>query len=53
MINDVITVSNCGADSVKTNAIVQAKVECKQLEFGHKMCFNMHAAPVRKANISA
>ena len=42
MIDDVITVSNCGVNSIKTNAIVQAKVECKQLELGQKKCFNMH-----------
>ena len=27
MMDDVITVSNCGVNSVKTNAIIQAKVE--------------------------
>ena len=48
MIDDVITVSNCGADSVKTNAIVQAKVQCKQLELGQKKCFNMHAGQKSK-----
>ena len=27
---------------VVPNAIVQAKVKCKQLELGQKKCFNMH-----------
>ena len=48
MIDDVITVSNCGVDSVKTNSIVQAKIECKQLQLGHKKCFNMHVGQKSK-----
>ena len=43
MVDDVITISSCGVDSVKSNAIVQSKVQCKQLELGHLKCFNMHA----------
>ena len=43
MVDDVITISSCGVDSLKVNAIVQAKVQCKQLELGHLKCFNMHA----------
>ena len=42
MVDDVITISSCGVDSVKSNAIVQAKVQCKQLELSHMKCFNMH-----------
>ena len=42
MVDDVITVSSCGVDSVTVNAIVQAKIECKQLELGPQKCFNMH-----------
>ena len=42
MVDDIITVSRCGVDSVKVNAIVQAKIECKQLELSHQKCFNMH-----------
>ena len=42
MVDDVVTVSNCGTDSIKVNAIVQAKIETKQLELGHPKCFNMH-----------
>ena len=42
MVDDVVTISNCGVDSIKVNAIVQAKVETKQLELGHTKCFNMH-----------
>ena len=42
MVDDVVTISSCGVDSIKVNAIVQAKVESKQLELGHSKCFNMH-----------
>ena len=52
MVDDVITVSNCGVESVKMNAIVQSKVECKQLELGHLKCFNMHCGKVSKQSCS-
>ena len=42
MVDDIITVSLCGVDSVKVNGIVQAKIECKQLELSHSKCYNMH-----------
>ena len=42
MVDDIITVSLCGSDSIKVNAIVQAKIECKQLELSHNKCYNMH-----------
>ena len=42
MVDDIITVSACGVDSITVNAIVQAKVECKRLELGPEKCFNMH-----------
>ena len=37
-----MTISSCGVDSVRINAIVQAKVQSKQLELGRLKCFNMH-----------
>ena len=42
MVDDVVTISSCCVDSVRINAIVQAKVQSKQLELGHLKCFNMH-----------
>ena len=42
LIDDVIAVSECSTDSVKMNATIQAKIEGKQLELGHKKCFQMH-----------
>ena len=48
MVDDVITVSSCGTNSVSSNAIVQGKVECKQLKLGHRKCFNMHTGKKSK-----
>ena len=42
MIDDVLAISDCGNNSVKTNAIIQSKIETKQLTFGPKKCFKMH-----------
>ena len=48
MVDDVVTISSCGSDSVKVNAIVQAKVQSKQLKLGQKKCFNMHVGKKNK-----
>ena len=48
MVDDVITVSNCGMDSIKVNGIVQSKVECKQLQLGLSKCFQMHVGKKNK-----
>ena len=48
MVDDVISVSSCGVNSIMVNAIIQAKVECKQLELGSKKCFNMHVGKKSK-----
>ena len=42
LIDDIITVSSCSSDSVRMNATIQAKIQGKQLELGHKKCFQMH-----------
>ena len=46
--DDELTISSCGSDSVKVNAIVQAKVQTKQLKLGQKKCFNMHVGKKTK-----
>ena len=50
MVDDVITVSSCGVDSIAVNAIVQAKVECKRLELGPENV--LICTLVRKTTIS-
>ena len=42
MIDDAISVSDCGRDTVTVNAIIQSKVELKNLRLGHSKCFKMH-----------
>ena len=42
MIDDVAAFSNCGPESIITNAIINAKIESKKLEFGPSKCFNIH-----------
>ena len=42
MIDDLASFTECGADSVKVNALINAKIESKKLEFGPRKCFNIH-----------
>ena len=42
MIEDVLTVTDCSINSVKINALVQSKVDCKKLELSDMKCFKMH-----------
>ena len=42
LIDDIIAVSTCSPQSVLTNATIQAKIQGKRLELGHKKCFQMH-----------
>jgi hypothetical protein len=42
MIDDVLSVTECGPDSVKMNAYVQSKTDTKKLELGETKCFKIH-----------
>ena len=42
MIDDLASFSLCGTNSIISNAIINAKIACKKLEFGSSKCFNMH-----------
>ena len=42
MIDDIASFSLCGPESMITNAIINAKIESKKLEFGPSKCFNLH-----------
>ena len=42
MIDDIASFSECGFESVKTNVIVNAKIESKKLELGPAKCFKIH-----------
>ena len=42
MIDDVLTITDCSSKSVKMNALVQSKVDCKKLELSDSKCYKMH-----------
>ena len=42
MCDDIASISRCGIESIKNNAIINAKIESKKLEFGPKKCYNIH-----------
>ena len=42
MCNDIASISLCGVDSIKTNAILDLKIESMKLRFGTNKCFNIH-----------
>ena len=45
MIDDIAGVSECSANSVVLNSIINGKIESKKLEFNFKKCVNMHIGP--------
>ena len=42
MIDDIASFAECNVDSLKTNAIINSKIESKKLEFGQSKCFTIH-----------
>ena len=42
MIDDLLCISKCGINSVKTNAFINAKSNIKKLQFGVSKCHKMH-----------
>ena len=42
MIDDLLSVTECGPDSVKVNAYVQSKTDTKKLKLGVNKCFKIH-----------
>ena len=42
MCDDVASISRCGIDSIKNNAIINAKIQSKKLKFGPSKCYNIH-----------
>lgn len=49
LIDDVLTISECGINSIFMNAAVQSKVDNKRLELGHTKCFKMHVGDKKAA----
>ena len=48
MVDDIIAMSTCGPESIKTNAIINSFVESKQMQFGHKKCHKLHIGQERR-----
>ena len=42
MVDDLLEVSNCGIETVKTNGFLNAKTNVKKLQFGGDKCHKMH-----------
>jgi hypothetical protein len=42
MIDDLLAVSDCGVETVKTNAYLNAKTSTKKLQFGGQKCHKLH-----------
>ena len=41
-VDDCISVTKCGTDSVEMNAYLNAKTNIKKLQYGEKKCVNIH-----------
>ena len=48
MIDDIASFALSGVDAVKTNAIVNAKIQSKKLNFGPSKCYNIHLGEMEK-----
>ena len=44
-VDDCLTVTSCGPNSVQMNAYVQSKADTKKLELSEIKCFKMHIGP--------
>merc|ERR1712129_138384 len=42
MCDDIASISRCGIDSIKNNAIINAKIESKKLQFGPSKGYKIH-----------
>ena len=45
MVDDLLAISKCGIESVKTNAYLNIKTSLKKLQFGENKCKKMHIGP--------
>ena len=48
MIDDIASFSLSGPNAIKTNAIINSKIESKKFEFGPTKCYNIHIDNQRK-----
>ena len=45
MVDDVLTISKCGVESVEMNAYMNQKTNIKRLQFGPEKCHQLHIGP--------
>ena len=48
-IDDILSVSNCDTNSIKVNALIQQKIDARQLKFGETKCHKLHVGPGEKS----
>jgi hypothetical protein len=48
MMDDLVSVSKCGIDSVVMNAFLNSKSDVKKLQFGISKCHKLHVGKERK-----
>ena len=41
-VDDILAVNECGVDSITSNAVINAQIQCKKLRFGESKCHQMH-----------
>ena len=51
MKDDIASFSLSGPDAIKTNAIINAKIESKKLEFGPAKCYNIHLGELEETTM--
>ena len=48
MIDDIASFALSGSEAIMTNAIINAKIESKKLEFGPAKCYNIHLGNIEE-----
>lgn len=51
MVDDILSVTQCGIECVKSNAIINSFVESKKLEFADGKCHQIHVGKSKSRNI--
>ena len=51
MIDDIISFALSGPNAIKTNSIINAKIESKKLEFGANKCYNIHIGKLKDIHL--
>ena len=52
MIDDIASFALSGPDAIKTNSIINTKIESKKLEFGPTKCYNIHIGELKDTHLN-